>query len=69
MRMHEYIGPVPCEKKSLLFIFKLVFMSAIIYTSVVGFRSQNYVGCECGVLLSSIERVFIYSIIYMVIVH
>ena len=33
------IGPVPCEKKPLLFIFKLVFMSAIIYTSAVGFRT------------------------------
>ena len=38
------IGPVPCEKKPLLFIFKLVFMSAIIYTSAVG--SGLHVGCE-----------------------
>ena len=62
MRMHEYIGPVPCVKKSLLFIFKLVFMSAIIYTSVVGFRSPNYVGCDVRVLLSSVENEYLFTV-------
>ena len=62
MRMHEYIGPVPCVKKSLLFIFKLVFMSAIIYTSVVGFRSPNYVGCDVQVLLSSVENEYLFTV-------
>ena len=63
MRMHEYIGPVPCVKKSLLFIFKLVFMSAIIYTSVVGFLSSNYVGCDVvRVLLSPVENEYLFTV-------